>query len=140
MPEVKCNVIIDSCCDLPPEVIDVIEAVNADYEAAPVGEKKLAAVGTIVPFIRQYDATIRLTYGRSTIQKEDKSDKKGRLYEELTNAQSPDYDEIEEILEQTETTYLIIADNMSVRSSKMAEHGYEVIYDNGAYTLMKRSN
>ena len=123
---------------LPPEVIDVVDALNVDYEAEPVGEKKLAAVGTIVPFIRQYDSTILLSYGRSTIQKEKKTGAKGQLYLQLTTEEQPDYDLIEELLTKTKATYLIIADNMSVRSVKMSDHGYEVIYDNGAYTLMKR--
>ncbi len=123
---------------LPDEVIDIIEAVNADYESAPMGEKRVAAVGTIVPFIRQYDATVLLTYGRSTIQKEDKSGKKGELYEALTNDTSPDYDRIDRLLQKTETTYLIIANNMHVRASEMNARGYETVYDNGAYTLLKR--
>ncbi len=123
---------------LPPEIVDIIEAVNSDYEAAPEGEKKVAAVGTIVPFIRQYDSTILLTYGRSTVQKEDKNGTRGEIYEQLTNELSPDYDRIEKLLKKTDTTYLIIANNMSVDAGEMSGHGYEVIYDNGAYTLMKR--
>ncbi|MCR5098232.1 MAG: hypothetical protein K6B14_04715 [Lachnospiraceae bacterium] len=123
---------------LPEEVIDIIDAVNADYEAAPVGEKRVAAVGTIVPFIRQYDATVLLAYGRSTIQKEDKSGKKAELYEQLTNAENPDYDRIAKLLKKTDTTYLIIADNMHVRASEMNVRGFETVYGNGAYTLLKR--
>ncbi len=122
---------------LPLEVIDVIEALNSDYENSPSGEKKLAAVGTIVPFIRQYDSTITLTYGRSTIQKKDKSGTKGKLYTELTNKKHPDYEFIEKVLKKTDTTYLIVANNMSVSVKEMSKHGYEAIYDNGAYTLLK---
>ncbi len=123
---------------LPEEVIDIVDAVNADYEAAPVGEKRVAAVGTIVPFIRQYDATVLLAYGRSAIQKEDKSGKKGELYEQLTNIENPDYDKIRNLLDETDTTYLIIADNMHVRASEMNDRGFETVYGNGAYTLLKR--
>ncbi len=124
---------------LPDEVIDIIEAVNADYEAAPMGDKRVAAVGTIVPFIRQYDGTVYLSYGRSTIQKEDKSGKKGQLYEQLTNVTDPDYDLITELLDDTDTTYLIIADNMHVLATEMNERGFDTVYGNGAYTLLKRS-
>ena len=122
---------------LPPEVIDVIEALNADYEQAPVGEKKVAAVGTIVPFIRQYDSTVLLAYGRSTIQKEDKSGVRGKLYMQLTATEHPGYKKIKKLLDRTDSTYLIIADNGHVSAERMGGFGYETIYDNGAYTLMK---
>ena len=123
---------------LPADVIDVCDFINSDYEKDPVGEKRVTAVGTMVQYVRQYDATILQSYGRNTVYKGDHTKGKGRLYRELSSEPDPDYDYIEKMLIKTDSTYLVIADAGFVKASEMESRGFLSIHDNGTYTVLKR--
>ena len=127
---------------LPPDIVDMCDAINADAAEHPELTKKVASVGNPVPFIRQYDATIGMAYGRQTIWNgrdgDHRNNKKYKLYWELSNEENPDYDKLRDLIDKNGCDYVLILDEGYVTAGGLEEQGFDTVYDNGSYTLLRR--
>ncbi len=115
---------------LPTEPILVADAISADAEALGIESPKAVVPADLCVYIRQYDASIRLAYGRN-MAKGDK--KKTKLYEEI-NSYPPKPKRLARLARKAECDYIVLASGV-LEDEDLMEYGFTRVTEAAGYTI-----
>ncbi|MCC8104184.1 MAG: hypothetical protein LIP11_18660 [Clostridiales bacterium] len=115
---------------IPTEAIYVAESISAHAEEEGVENPKAVVPIALCSYIRQYDAGIRLAYGRNMVKGEVTQTK---LYEEI-NSEAPRAKRLARLARKAECTYLILPASLSL-DKKLANNSFIKIAEAGSYAI-----
>ncbi|MCC8044640.1 MAG: hypothetical protein LIP12_03960 [Clostridiales bacterium] len=115
---------------IPTDAIYVSETISAHAKEQEIENPKAATTAFLSIYIRQYDAGIRLAYGRNMV-KGDVSESK--LYQEINSAQ-PDAERLTKLARKAECEYLALPASLEMDDA-LAEYNFEIVGIAGEYTV-----
>lgn len=115
----------DNMYNLPSEAIAVCDAVNEDADANGVTDKRLAASGDLVCYVRQYDASIRMPYGRDGLRGTYETELARQIYQ-LMETSGTDFTMLTTLLQQDGCNYLAYYSSEDVRQT-LTSLGYRIV-------------
>ncbi|MCD7833321.1 MAG: hypothetical protein LUH00_04950 [Lachnospiraceae bacterium] len=115
---------------IPTEAIYVAESISAHAEEEGIENPKAVVPIALCSYIRQYDAGIRLAYGRNMVKGEVTQTK---LYEEI-NSEAPRAKRLARLARKAECTYLVLPASLSLEE-KLAKHSFVKIAEAGGYII-----
>ncbi|MCD8103833.1 MAG: hypothetical protein LUF35_02235 [Lachnospiraceae bacterium] len=115
---------------IPTEAIYVSEVISAHAEKQEIESPKAAVTAYLSVYIRQYDAGIRLAYGRNMV-KGDVSETK--LYQEI-NSSEPSVKKLAKLVRKAECEYLVLPSSLEMDDA-LAEYDFEKVDAAGGYTV-----
>lgn len=119
--------------NLPPDVITLCDALEADAEQNDIDNKRLTAVSDLVCYIRQYDAAITMPYGRDGLRGAYDTDIARQIYQTLESGNT-DWAILTELLRQDGTTYLACRTSTQLQQT-LTDLRYRLVTSTGAYDL-----
>lgn len=119
---------------LPDEAEEVCNMISADALENQVGQKKAVVPAELLSYIRQYDATIQMPYGRNAIKEEYLPDNCQKIYD-LMQEEKKDYFSLSGLLKEEVCNYLVL--DKSDASSKMDKYGYYQVAQTDKYVIFR---
>lgn len=121
---------------LPQEVIDVCDMINEDARENSIEEKKAVVVNELLPYIRQYDGSIKMPYGRdATRGLRGKGKATKRLYA-LMNDPEADFKSLAKYAKKKKCNYLVYYKN-GFADETLRSRGYERIGETSSYFVYR---
>ncbi|MCC8066055.1 MAG: hypothetical protein LIO94_02970 [Clostridiales bacterium] len=115
---------------IPTEAIYVSEAISAHAAEQNIESPKAAVTGYLSVYIRQYDAGIRLAYGRNMVKGDVAPSK---LYTEL-NSESPNPKRLARLARKAECDYLVLPTSLDLDDA-LSEYSFVKTEEAGGYTI-----
>ncbi len=115
---------------LPTEVIYVADAIEEDAAAQGIEYPKAAAPGNLSQYIREYDAGIRLAYGRNMVYG---MVEPSRLYDEI-NSESPRIRRLARLTRKNDCSYLVIPAELNA-DKKLAKYDFTKVAETAGYAI-----
>ncbi|MCD8396920.1 MAG: hypothetical protein LUD12_07045 [Lachnospiraceae bacterium] len=115
---------------IPTEAIYVAENISEHAEEEGIESPKAVVPIALCSYIRQYDAGIRLAYGRNMVKGEVTQSK---LYEEI-NSESPRAKRLARLARKAECTYIVLPSALSL-DEKLANNSFIKIAEAGGYAI-----
>ncbi len=115
---------------LPTEVIYVADAIEEDAEAQGLEYPKAAAPGSLSEYIREYDAGIRLAYGRNMIYG---MVEKSEIYEEI-NSESPRIKRLARLTRRNDCSYLVIPAELNA-DKRLEKYDFIKVAETAGYAI-----
>lgn len=119
---------------IPQVVVDVCQIVNEDARENNLEERKVVAVNDLLPYIRQYDGSIRMPYGRNG-PKEGKFQNKNckRIYNAI-NSPEVDFKKLLEYAKKEHCNYLVYFSTEEADAA-LGRLGCQAVGDTGQYRV-----
>ncbi|MCD8336813.1 MAG: hypothetical protein LUD18_05980 [Lachnospiraceae bacterium] len=115
---------------IPTEAIYVAESISTHAQEEGVENPKAVVPIALCSYIRQYDASIRLAYGRNMVKGEVTQTK---LYAEI-NSEAPRAKRLARLARKAECTYIVLPASLSL-DKKLAKHSFIKITEAGGYAI-----
>ncbi len=115
---------------LPTEVIYVADAIEEDAAAQGLEYPKAAAPGNLSQYIREYDAGIRLAYGRNMVYG---TVDHSKLYEEI-NSDSPRLKRLARLTRKEGCSYLVIPAELNA-DAKLERYDFVKVTETAGYAI-----
>ena len=117
---------------IPNEVARICDIVREKAASDSLTEIRLAGDETVASYVRVYDPSILMPYGRWGTGALDKASR--NLHREL-NAEQPDYDKLAKAGKKKECNFLVLPDTGTDPSFAFEKYGYFAIGTAGSYTI-----
>lgn len=121
---------------LPQEVIDVCDMINEDAGDNSIEEKKAVVVNELVPYIRQYDGSIKMPYGRNATRGLGRRSKNCRRLYELMNSTEVNFKKLAKYAKKEECNYLVYYKN-GFADEALRDLGHERIGESDSYYIYR---
>ena len=121
---------------IPQEAVDVCEIISEDARKNNIEEKKAIVVNELLPYIRQYDGSIQMPYGRNALRNQKIRSKNGRQIFELMCNPAVDFSQLAACALQENYRYLVYYKTESADEA-LGNLGYGKIGDNGTYGVYR---
>ncbi|MCD8347772.1 MAG: hypothetical protein LUD16_07430 [Lachnospiraceae bacterium] len=115
---------------IPTEAIYVAESISTHAEEEGIENPKAVVPIALCSYIRQYDAGIRLAYGRNMVKGEVTQTK---LYEEI-NSEAPRARRLARLARKAECSYIVLPASLSL-DEKLAKYSFVKIDETGGYAI-----
>ena len=119
--------------NLPQEVISVCDAIEEDAKNNNIADKRLAAAGDLVCYVRQYDASIRMPYGRDGLRGMYDTDRARQIYQMMESSET-DWTLLTELLQEDGCNYLAYYSHEEIRQTLTAL-GYRIVTSTGSHDV-----
>ncbi|MCI8484569.1 MAG: hypothetical protein HFH41_09545 [Lachnospiraceae bacterium] len=127
---------VDNPYKLPQSAVDVCQMIHEDAQKNGISEKKTIAVNDLVSYIRQYDATIQMPYGRDGIKEGRFSNKNTRKIFEYINNPAIDFQGLLKYAKKENCNYLVYY-RTDAADAALENLGYEKIGENEQYGVYR---
>lgn len=117
---------------VPNEVARICDIVREKAEEDNLEEVRLAGDETVASYVRVYDPSILMPYGRWGTGALDKASK--NLHAEL-NSDQPDYNKLAKAGKKKECHFLVLPDTGTDPSYALEQYGYFAVGTAGSYTI-----
>lgn len=121
---------------LPQDVIDVCDIINDDAHKHKIDEKKAVVVNELLPYIRQYDGSIKMPYGRNALKNEKGQSKNGRKIFTLMSDPQVDFERLAKRSKKEQCNYLVYY-KTEPENESLKNAGYERIGESSAYVVYR---
>lgn len=122
---------------IPQNAVDVCQIVNEDAKENQTAEKKVIVPNELLSYIRQYDGSIQMPYGRNALKNEKFQNKNVKRIFELMSSPETDFETLAEYAKREACNYLVYPVHETA-DKKLQELGYERIGENGVYCVYRR--
>lgn len=122
---------------LPQEVLDVCQIINEDAHENDIDEKKVIVVNELLSYIRQYDGSIQMPYGRDALKGERLANKNSKKIFKLMCESQIDWQSLAKSAKKGAYNYLIYYRDETVEK-ELQDLGYKRIGEGGAYFVYRR--
>ncbi len=120
---------------VPDKVINVCNIINDDANTNQITYKRAACMNELVPYVRQYDATIQLSYGRNALRHEPLSVTAQNLFDSI-NTENKDWTLIAENLRADRCNYFVCYEDDAV-AGQLSELGFALIGNTDGYNIFR---
>jgi len=120
---------------LPAAVPEICELIKSDARQQGLEEVKVVACNSLVSYIRQYDASILMPYGRNALRHEGLSPNEAELFG-LFNLEETNYERLNTLMTEEECNYFIVSDTTQSRDNYLAK-GYQPVGEVEVYTIFR---
>lgn len=120
---------------LPAAVPVLCELIKSDAREQEVEVVKVVACNSLLSYIRQYDASILMPYGRNALRQEGLSANEAELFV-LFNQEEKNYERLNILMEEEECNYFIVSDTTESRDEYLAKR-YQSIGQVEEYTVFR---
>lgn len=122
---------------LPQEALDVCQIINEDARENGIDEKKVIVVNELLSYIRQYDGSIQMPYGRDALKGQKLENKNSRKIFKLMCEAQIDLQNLVKSAEKGAYNYLVYYSD-DTTDKKLQDLGYKRIGDGGGYFVYRR--
>lgn len=123
---------------IPQDVVDICEIIERDASVHGIDEKKLVVTNDLLPYIRQYDADIKMPYGNNAVRGENLKNNNASEIFRIMSYDHQNWDVLSFYAAIEECNYLVYPVNEDV--TKAAEgNGYRKIGCNGNYDVYRQT-
>ena len=122
---------------LPQEAIDVCQIINEDARENDIEEKRAIVVNELLSYIRQYDGSIQMPYGRNALKGEKLTNKNSKKIFKLMCNPQVDWQNLVKSAEKGAYNYLVYYRDETVEQ-ELQDLGYKRIGDGGGYFVYRR--
>ncbi len=122
---------------LPQEALDVCQIINKDAHENGIEEKKVIVVNELLSYIRQYDGSIQMPYGRDALKGQKLENKNSRQIFKLMCSPQIDWKKLAEAAEKGSYNYFVYYTDEAV-DQELQDLGYKRIGDGGGYFVYRR--
>ena len=114
----------DNIEKIPKQVVEVCHVIADDALTNGIDRKRVVVPSEFLSYVRQYDATIEMPYGRNALKNEVLTENCEKIYEMMKaeDARDMDFSSLSECLKQERCNYLVL--EQEVASKKMDQYGY----------------
>jgi len=120
---------------LPAAVPGICELIKSDAQQQGLEVVKVVACNSLVSYIRQYDASILMPYGRNALRQEGLSTNEAELFE-LFNQEETNYERLNILMTEEECNYFIVSDTAGIKDKYLAK-GYQPVGEIEVYTIFR---
>ncbi|MDY4837969.1 MAG: hypothetical protein SO160_00225 [Lachnospiraceae bacterium] len=130
----------DNVEKLPKQAVEVCNMITGDAQMNGITTKKVVVPSELLSYVRQYDATIQMPYGRNALKNEELTENCDELYEMMKAKDDSEMDfmALSECLKQENCNYLVL--EKKVASKKMDQYGYYQVAQTEHYILFRCDN
>lgn len=125
---------------IPSEVIEVCNALSQDAMKNGIEKKRVVVPSGLLPYIRQYDATIEMPYGRNAIKQEAMTENCENIYNIMCQkkAENKDISILCSLLKDEKCNYLVEKLEIAVEVQEQLEQfGYMQVGAVGEYVIYR---
>ena len=120
---------------LPEQVEDVCDAISADALNNQISTKKVVVPAHLLSYIRQYDATIEMPYGRNGIKNDGYFPEELQKIVDLMDADKPDYFLLSGYLKRENCNYLVLGADK--KAGELVDYGYFPVAQTQDYVIYR---
>lgn len=117
---------------IPQSAIEVCEIIEKDYDGKD--NPKATVSNELLCYIRQYDAGIRMPYGRNALKGEKLSKRKSEIYSMLTSGEI-DWARMSELLKKENSNYFVYATDSGIE--ELGNYGYHAVGGTSGYSIYR---
>ena len=121
---------------IPQDAVDVCELMQEDAERHNIEDKGIIVVNELLPYIRQYDGTVRMPYGRLSMHDFKFPTKNGRKIYNLINNPQIDFKRLKKAAQKGGYNYLAYYRH-GMPDQEMRELGFEKIGESSNYFVYR---
>lgn len=122
---------------LPQEAVDVCQIIREDARENGIEEKKAIVVNELLSYIRQYDGSIQMPYGRDALKGQKLANKNSRKIFKLMCDPQIDWQNLAKSAEKGAYNYLVYFRDEAVEK-ELQDLGYKRIGEGGGYFVFRR--
>lgn len=115
---------------IPQSAIDICDFIEEDYQGE--GNPKVTVPNELLCYIRQYDAGIRMPYGRNALKEQKLNKRRTKIYQMMSSGQV-DWKKLIVLLKKEESDYFVYA--TGVGSEELSGNGYVPVGEVEGYTI-----
>lgn len=122
---------------LPKQVIEVCDTLTEDALNNGIETRRVVVPTELLSYVRQYDATILMPYGRNAIKEEGLTETREEIYEimKLDDKKKMDFETLAEDLKKEGCNYLVL--NKKVATPKLDNYGYYQVAQTESYIIYR---
>lgn len=121
---------------LPIGIPEACELVLTDAKDQGIEKIKAVPGNQVLCYIRQYDASIYMPYGRNVLRDEAVTEAEKEIFT-LVGGATPNYQRLHELMEAEVCNYLILSDLSEEIKSGYLASGFELVGDAANHTVMR---
>ncbi len=119
---------------LPQQVVEICDSIRTDAEMRGVSEKKAVVANELLSYVRQYDGSIQMPYGRNALKNLKLQNKNSKKIFQLMCSQEVSFEKLRKYSRLEKCNYLVYYHDNLAREA-LCGLGYEVVGDIGEYTV-----
>ena len=122
---------------IPQNAVDVCQVINEDAKENHIEERKVIVPNELLSYIRQYDGSIQMPYGRNALKNERLQNRNVKQIYQLMSNPDPDFKKLAGYAKREKCNYLVYP-IQEMADKKLQELGYERIGEEDAYYVYRR--
>lgn len=121
---------------VPQRAVEVCNIISEDAKENKINEKKAVVVNELLPYIRQYDGSIQMPYGRNALRTEKGQSKNSRKIFMLMSDPQINFERLARVSKKEKCNYLVYYKN-ELSDEALCGAGYERIGENSNYLVYR---
>lgn len=121
---------------IPQDAVEVCDIINEDAKRNHIEEKKAVVIRDLLPYIRQYDGSIKMPYGRGAMLNQKGLKRNSKKIYNLMFAPQMDFERLKRLSKQGGYNYLVYY-REEAADEALRNLGYEKIGEQGIYVVYR---